>query len=43
MVNTIADDAFEGCENAVFYCEENSYADSYARKHGFNIINMKIY
>lgn len=38
----IAEDAFEGCKKAVFYCEENSYAEQYAKEHGFKYINMKL-
>ena len=39
----IADDAFEGCTRAVFYCEEGSYAEKYAKEHGFKVLNMKLF
>ena len=39
----IADDAFTGCGKAVFYCEEGSYAEQYAKAHGFAVVNMKLY
>ncbi len=38
----IADDAFEGCNRATFYCPEDSYAEKYAKTHGFNVINMEL-
>lgn len=38
----IAEDAFEGCTRAVFYCEENSYAEQYAKNKGFKVINMSL-
>ena len=41
-VTEIADDAFAGCNMAVFYCEAGTYAEQYARKHGFMVINMKL-
>lgn len=37
----IADDAFEGCEKAIFYCEPSSYAEQYAKEHGFKVVNMQ--
>ena len=36
----IAEDAFEGCSKAVFYCEKNSYAEQYAKENGIQVINM---
>ncbi len=42
-VSEIAEDAFEGCTRAVFYCEAGSYAEAYAKKHGFPVVNMKLY
>ena len=41
-VRYIADDAFEGCDNAVFYCEEGSAAAEYALKHGFKVVYMTL-
>lgn len=41
-VTDIADDAFEGCSRAVFYCDEGSYAEQYAKEHGFKVIYMKL-
>lgn len=41
-VTEIADDAFTGCNMAVFYCEAGSYAEQYAKNHGFTVINMKL-
>lgn len=38
----IADDAFEGCNGITFYCAEGSYAENYAKTHGFNVINMEL-
>lgn len=39
-VTSIADDAFEGCEKIVFYCEEHSYAEEYARNHNIPVVYM---
>ncbi len=36
-VNEIADNAFYGCLNAVFYCEQGSYAANWAVNHGFTV------
>ena len=41
-VKNIADNAFDGCDKAVFYCEEKSFAESYAKEHGFKVINMEL-
>lgn len=41
-VESIADDAFEGCNKAVFYCEAESYAEHYARSHGFKVVIMNL-
>lgn len=38
----IADDAFEGCNRATFCCGKDSYAEKYAKTHGFNVINMEL-
>ncbi len=32
-VNYIADNAFEGCGKLTIYCNKNSYADAFAKKH----------
>ena len=36
-VTEIADNAFEGCARVVFYCAEGSYAERYAKAHGFPV------
>ena len=41
-VKFIADDAFENCPIAVFYCEENSYAQKYAKEHGYKVVTMEL-
>jgi len=41
-VREIADDAFSGCDKAVFYCEPNSYAEQYAKEHGFSVVTMML-
>ncbi len=41
-IEEIAEDAFAGSEQAVFYCEENTYADRFAREHGYEVINMEL-
>lgn len=38
----IADDAFAGCEKMIIYCEANSYAEQYAKTHGFAFVNMRL-
>ena len=40
-MESMADDVFEGCENIVFYCPVGSYAEKYANRHGFKVINME--
>lgn len=40
-MESIADDAFEGCNQTVFYCPTGSYAEKYANRHGFKVINME--
>lgn len=41
-VKKIAEDAFVDCPKAVFYCEEGSYGQQYARDHGFAVKVMKL-
>lgn len=41
-VTEIAEDAFDGCNKAVFYCETGSYAEQYAKAHGFAVVRMKL-
>ncbi len=38
-VNSIADNAFEGCLNIVFHCPKGSYAETYAAAHGIRTVN----
>lgn len=40
-MESIAHDAFEGCNQVVFYCPTSSYAEKYANRHGFKVINME--
>lgn len=40
-MDSIADDAFEGCNQIVFYCPTGSYAERYANRHGFKVVNME--
>lgn len=39
-VEKIADDAFEGCEKLTIYCNENSYAESYAKANGIRVTTL---
>ena len=41
-VEYIADDAFEGCGKLVFYCDNNQYAEEYAKAHGFPVVRMAL-
>lgn len=41
-ITYISNNAFDGCEKAVFYCEKDSYAEKYAKSHGFDVIIMKL-
>lgn len=38
-VTQIAEDAFYGCLNAVFYCKSGSYGAAWAQAHGFTVEN----
>lgn len=40
-VQSIADNAFENCTGVTFVCPEGSYVDSYARSHGFAVVNTE--
>ena len=42
-VTRIADNAFEGCDKAVFYAERDSYGWNWAIKHGFEVKHMKLF
>lgn len=39
-VEKIADDAFEGCEKLTIYCNENSYAESYAKANRIRVTTL---
>lgn len=39
-VTEIADDAFEGCEKLTIYCNENSYAESYAKANRIRVTTL---
>lgn len=39
-VEKIADDAFDGCEKLTIYCNENSYAESYAKANGIRVTTL---
>lgn len=39
-VEKIADDAFDGCEKLTIYCNENSYAESYAKANRIRVTTL---
>ncbi len=39
-VTHIADDAFDGCESVRIACHPGSYAEAFAKQHGFEILNL---
>ena len=39
-VEKIADDAFESCDKLTIYCNENSYAESYAKANGIKVTTL---
>lgn len=39
-VEKIADDAFDGCEKLTIYCNENSYAENYAKANGIRVTTL---
>lgn len=41
-VKTIGKNAFKGCPKVTIYCEEGSYADSYAKDHGIAVSYMPL-
>ena len=41
-VRKIADDAFTGCSRVTIYCDEGSYAQTYAEEHGISALVMKL-
>ena len=41
-ISEIAEDAFEDCPKVTFYCEPGSYAEQYAKEHGFRVITMDL-
>ena len=40
MECSIADDAFDNCPMAVFYCAPGSQPERFALEHGFKVVNM---
>ena len=41
-VTSIDERAFEGCTNLTIYCEQGSYAETFAKENGFNIVYTDI-
>ena len=40
--NTDRNQIFEGCDDLTIYAPAGSYAEKYAKSHGFDVIIMKL-